>query len=206
MKTNIYRTNDQGSKEFKTCWSIYPLLLKHIKIGDNEKILDAGCGEGAFLEYLKKGEIYGFDLVEEAVKKARKKGYKKVIKSEIYKTPFKDKGFDKTFSIGVFQYLEDPERAFKELLRITKKEMLITVSNFNWFKIKMFFSKKWKKIYGRELKLHSNFTNQGFLKKLGERNKIKEVKIIFISNKHGILRNLFGNWLASEVVGIFKLK
>lgn len=206
MKTNIYRTNKKGSKEFKTYWNIYPLLLKKIKLKKNEKILDAGCGEGKLLRYLKGDNIYGLDSSEDAVKKAKKKSYRKVVRSEIYKTPFKSKKFDKTLSIGVFQYLEDPNKAFKELLRITKKEIIITVSNFNWFKIKMLFSKKWREIYGKELKLHSNFTNYKFLKDLAKKSNINKPKIFFISSKFGSIRNLFGNHFASEVVGIFKLK
>ena len=131
MKKNIYRTNKKGSKDFRTTWNIYPKFLKIIKLNRNEKILDAGCGKGILSNYLKDFNLYGFDFSEEAVKKAKKKSYKKVIKSEICKTPFKNKEFDKTLCIQVFHYLENPEKAFKELIRITKTEIILTVSNFN---------------------------------------------------------------------------
>ena len=194
-----------GLKELSTCWNIYPKFLKIINLNKNDKILDAGCGEGILSNYLKNFNLYGLDFSEEAVKEAKKKWYKKVVKSEIYKIPFKNKKFDVTICVGVFQYLEHPEKAFKELMRISKKEIILTVSNFNWFKIKMFFSKKWKKSYSKELKLYSNFTNSDFLRKLARKNNLK-IEIKYLSNKFSLLRNLFGNYLASEVVGIFRLK
>lgn len=194
-----------GLKELSTCWNIYPKFLKKININKNEKILDAGCGEGMLSDYLKNFNLYGLDFSEKAIKEAKKKCYKKVIKSEIYKTTFKNKEFDKTICVQVFQYLEYPKKAFKELVKITKKEIILTVPNFNWFKIKMLFSKKWRKAYGEELRLYSNFTNSNFLRGLAKKSNL-EVKIFYLSNKFGLFRNLFGDYLASEVVGIFRLK
>ena len=159
MKINIYKTDKSGSKDFRTTWNIYPKLLKIVKFNKNEKILDVGCGEGILSNYLKNFNLYGLDFSEEAVKKAKKRDYRKVVKSEICKTPFKNKEFDKTICIQVFHYLENPEKAFKELIRITKKETILTFPNFNWLKIKMLFSKKWKRVYGKELKSCSYFTN-----------------------------------------------
>ena len=163
-----------GSKfGFNTYWDIYPKLLKLINLNKNEKILDAGCGEGKLSNYLKDFNLCGFDFSEEAVKKAKKRNYRKVVKSEIYKTPFKNKEFDKTICIQVFHYLKHPEKAFKELIRITKKETILTFPNFNWLKIKMLFSKKWKRVYGKELKSCSYFTNSNLLRRLARKYNLK---------------------------------
>lgn len=54
-----------------------------MKFNKNEKILDAGCGDGELGGYLKKFNLYGFDFDEMAVKKAKKQNYKKVVKGGI---------------------------------------------------------------------------------------------------------------------------
>ena len=203
MKKAMYTTDIDII--YYTYWNIYTKLLKKIKLSKDEKILDAGCGEGKLANYLKGFNLYGFDSSEIAIKKAKEKEYKKLYKINIYTTNFRDKEFDKTICIQVFPYLLKPKEAFKELVRITKKEIIISVPNFNWFKIKMFFSNRWKKIYKKELKSYSNFTNSNFLKSLEKANNLN-LKIKYISNKYGFIRDPFGNYLASEVIGIFKLK
>lgn len=203
MKKNIYTSNINVIHH--TYWNIYIKLLKKIKFSKDEKILDAGCGEGKLADYLKGFNLYGFDSSEIAIKKAKKKGYKKLHKVSIYDTDFKDKEFDKAICIQVFTYLLEPKKAFKELLRLTKKEIIITAPNFNWIKVKTFFSKKLRKSHSKELKLYSNFTNSDFFKKLAEDNNLK-VEIFYLSNKFNFIRNIFGNHLASEVIGIFKLR
>jgi len=205
MKTNIYKTNKRGSKDFWTSWNIYQKFLEVAKLNKEDKILDAGCGEGRLLNFFKGKHVYGIDQSQEAVQRAKSKGYFKVIKGELEKIPFEDKKFDKTVCIQVLHYVEKPEKVFEELLRVTKKQVIISVSNFNWFRLKMTLSKKWKKSYGEELKLHSNFTNADFLRMLASQHGVK-VDIYFISNKGGLVRNLLGNHFSSEVIGVFRLR
>ena len=69
----------------------------------------------------------------------------------------------------------------------------------------MFFSKKWKRIYSEELRLHSNFTNSDFLKKLAKDNNLN-LKINYISNRFNSIRKLFGNYFSGEVIGTFRYK
>jgi len=205
MEKDFYRTDIEGSSNYFTAWEIYPKLLKKIKIKKGDKILDAGCGNGELSKYLKIPKLYGFDLIKEAIRNAKKTGrYKKVVKEDIYKLSFKDKEFDKTICVGVFQYLKYPEKAFKELVRITKKEIIVTVANFDWFKIKSIFSKEYKKRYLKEIN-NEILTNTSLLKNLARQNNLK-VKIIYLSNKAGKIRNVFGKYLASEVVAIYDLK
>jgi ubiquinone/menaquinone biosynthesis C-methylase UbiE len=189
---------------YRTCWDIYPRILDKLNVKEDEKILDAGCGVGELGKHIKNKNLYGFDFDDRAVKEAQKRGYKQVIKSDIFSLPFKDKEFDKTFCIEVIEYLSNPKKAFKELLRVTKGEIIISSANFNWYKIKSFFSKRWRKQYEEQIKINKNFINSKFFKTLARENKIK-LKIIYISNKSGFIRNLFGNFFAGEVVGIFEL-
>lgn len=199
---NFYKVGN-NKKDFKTNWNIYPKLIEILKLNKREKILDAGCGEGQLADFLRGYSLYGVDLSKNAVRKAKKRGYKKAIVGELNNLPFKDKVFDKTISIQVFQYLTDPRGDFKELVRLTKKQIIITVPNFNWLKTKSLFSPKYKKIYLNALS-YVNLTNKDFLKNLAKQNNLN-VQIKYISNKMGFFRNLFGNLLSSEVVGIYKI-
>jgi len=100
--------------------------------------------------------------------------------------------------------LADSEKAFEELLRLTKKEIVISVPNFKWLKISSNFSNKCKKRYMYCIK-HENFTDEKFLKNLGKKYNLKP-EIKYLSNKFSFIRNLFGRSLASEVVAIYCIK
>jgi len=207
MKQNLYRTKHKiegVSEHYETSWNIYKNILKIVKPSENDKILDAGCGNGEFSNYLKNYDLYGVDFHNEAIGKAKKKNYKKVVKSEIYKTPFKNKEFDKTFCIQVFQYLEDPKKAFKELIRITEKQMIISVPNFKWLRLSSYFSKKYKMRYEYCIE-HENFTDDEFLKKLGKKYNLK-IEIKYLSNRFNFVRNLIGNHFSSELIAIYNLQ
>jgi len=206
MKQNLYKTVDKTKgdwRNYKTGWNIYPKILKLIRLKKEDKILDAGCGRGELAKYLPRFELYGIDLFEEAIEKAKQRGYKEVLKNEIYNIKFEDKEFDKTLCIQVFQYLEDSDKAFKELKRVTRKEIIISVPNFNWLKIKALFGIH-RKTYRYCIK-YENYTDSNFLRKLAKQNNTN-IEIKYLSNKLNKIRNLLGDFLASEVVGIYKLK
>lgn len=205
MAEEFYKT--KRKKEFyRTYWNIYPKLLRKIKFKKDEKVLDAGCGNGVLAKYLKIPDLHGFDSNEKAVREAKKRrGYKKVTKGNIYNIPFKDKEFDKTICIEVLEYLAKPQEAFKELLRVTKKEVIISSANFNWYRINSHITKGMREQYKGQISLNENFINAKFFKKMARDNGLK-LKITYISNKVEKIRNLFGNYFASEIVGSFKLE
>ena len=206
MKKNLYRTSEKIGKEknFETSWGVYDEVLKVIKIRNNEKILAAGCGYGISGNYVMKQNIYGFKIDKEALKKARKNNYKKLVISEIYKLPFKDKYFDKSVSIQVFQYIEEPEKALNELIRVTKEKIVLSAPNFKWLQLSSYLSNKYKErfIYCRE---NENFTDERFMRNLGKKFNL-DVKVYYASNKFSFFRNIFGKYISSEIIAIYNLK
>jgi SAM-dependent methyltransferase len=94
-----------------------------------KKILDAGCGGGAYVEYLsQKGlEVTGVDKYDQFLEVARQKGHKGTyVQGDITNLPFPDKSFDCTYCFDVLEHVDDVV-ALKELVRVTEKRLIFTV-------------------------------------------------------------------------------
>lgn len=94
-----------------------------------KKILDAGCGGGAYVEFLcQKGlEVTGIDKYDEFLQVAREKGRSGTyIQGDITRLPFPDKSFDCTYCFDVLEHVDD-RLAIKELVRVTSNRLIIAV-------------------------------------------------------------------------------
>lgn len=119
-------------------------LVEIIKSIGPQSILDAGCGEGFNIEYISRNyhcEIKGFDLEEEALQNAKERlGDIHIIKGSVYSIPFPDKSFDLVVCNEVLEHLEYPLDAIKELLRVTKDKIILSVPHEPFFRIGNFVS------------------------------------------------------------------
>ncbi len=109
--------------------------LKPLKIAT---VLDVGCGEGFTLKKLKEkkiGKIFkGVDLEKEAIKLGKRENPNLDLSiGDIYNLKFKDNSFDLVISTEVLEHLEKPGIALKELKRVSKKYILLSVPNEPWF-------------------------------------------------------------------------
>ena len=101
--------------------------LENYLVGN--KILDAGCGGGAYVEFLshKGHEVTGIDKYDEFLKVAREQGREgNYVQGDLTNLPFADKAFDCTFCFDVLEHIDDL-LAIKELARVTKKRLIIAV-------------------------------------------------------------------------------
>jgi 2-polyprenyl-3-methyl-5-hydroxy-6-metoxy-1,4-benzoquinol methylase len=117
--------------------------IKDLKI---ESILDVGCGEGITLSKLKENKILrqssgqvgrrleGIDYSKEAVEIANK-NYPNlhILEGDIYKLKYKDNSFDLVICSEVLEHLEDPQKALRELARVSRRYILLSVPNEPWF-------------------------------------------------------------------------
>lgn len=105
-------------------------VAAEIILNGNHKILDAGCGSGAFMAYLYKagykGEFIGGDSSAEMVKIAKKNnnfiGAKVLMLNLNQKLPYADAFFDGVVSINVLFFLENPQSFISEVRRVLKKD------------------------------------------------------------------------------------
>ena len=95
----------------------FKLISKHC-FGD---VLDVGCGLGLLKNYLDKNRVnkyIGLD-VEGKID----------VHGSIYDLPFKDEVFDTVVMSEVLEHLEHPLDAFREVKRVCKSRIILTVPN-----------------------------------------------------------------------------
>jgi len=88
-------------------------------------ILDAGTGAGRFAEVLtrKKAEVVGIDLstaIDAAYSNLGERPNVHLVQADIFHLPFKERTFDRIFSIGVLHHTPDTRRAFESLVPLLK--------------------------------------------------------------------------------------
>ena len=140
-----------ASPEMEVSKAIANILKKNVK--NNDKILDVGCATGHFYRSLKlrinKNFYYtGIDPYKIFLKKAdiAWKNDKKAnfILGNIYDLPVKKKSYEISFCSNVFIHLNDVIKPLKELIRVTKKLIVIrTVVYDVSYKIQLVYNNKW---------------------------------------------------------------
>ncbi|WP_236939169.1 class I SAM-dependent methyltransferase [Evansella clarkii] len=110
-----------------------------IEFKPNERVLEAGCGDGLILLALMrliKVNGYGVDFSEVAKKKAIKlmgqeENFFDYRIADVEKLPFEDNYFDKIISLGVIEHFNDPRKAIDELYRTLKPGGLVILMTPN---------------------------------------------------------------------------
>lgn len=161
-------------------------LANEIKKLDINAILDAGCGEGFTLEYLRVrniGKSYeGIDFLQKAVEIGNKVHPKiKLKQASIYELPYKDNSFDLVLSTEVLEHLEEPKKALKEIFRVSKKYVVLSVPNEPIFMGSNFLrGKNWSRL-GNDIEHINHWTFLGFESFV---KKNSEAKLKVISRKY----------------------
>jgi len=98
---------------------------------EGPRVLDAGCGEGLLIKRLLTSKknlwLYGFDLSIYRLKEIPNHERLEIKQADIYHTGYEDDFFDTVVCSEVIEHLTEPLQAIKELLRICKKKLIITV-------------------------------------------------------------------------------
>lgn len=96
---------------------------------DVESVLDVGCGDGRIVNRLqgKYEKICGLDISNNALKNVKTSK----VQGSIEKLPFSDNSFDLLICAEVLEHLPYPiyKKAIKEVERVSKKYILISVPN-----------------------------------------------------------------------------
>ncbi len=124
--------------------SLYPTLAIRLRymtdmlydFKTNGKIIDVGCGTGEMLEVLKERKFvtYGLDYSYKMLYEISKDTailQLPLINSDIENLPFENESFDGVICAGVIEYLNEDQKALREMSRILKPGgyAIITISN-----------------------------------------------------------------------------
>ena len=115
-------------------------VVKTIRPLNIDSVLDVGCGEGFTLARLNKekiGKTYEGIEYDDGAIELGKKLYPRlnIQKGDIYKLPHKSNSVDLVICTEVLEHLENPKKAYRELIRVSKKYVLLSVPNEPFFTI-----------------------------------------------------------------------
>ena len=105
-------------------------LINTARIIESDKVLEVGCGAGHILEKIPIGHLYGIDISEIQIKRAKERLGNRVelVKSPGEKIPYNDKFFDKLLCSEVIEHVMDPKPLLAEMRRVLKDEGLLSLS------------------------------------------------------------------------------
>jgi 2-polyprenyl-3-methyl-5-hydroxy-6-metoxy-1,4-benzoquinol methylase len=102
--------------------------------------LDAGCGEGFVAEILLRQmpglELTGFDFNPESVTHARQMNPTATfVEASIFEIPFAADSFDLVGCFEVLEHQTDPTSALKELVRVSRQHVIVSVPHEPYFSL-----------------------------------------------------------------------
>jgi SAM-dependent methyltransferase len=108
------------------------------QLGDLEgvRVLEIGCGRGAFAKYLveRGADLTACDFSAAAVRQAAAlvSGRARTMVADIQELPFEDEAFDLVVSLETLEHVIDPDRALAELVRATRRggRLIVTTPNY----------------------------------------------------------------------------
>jgi ubiquinone/menaquinone biosynthesis C-methylase UbiE len=105
-------------------------LYNKVDIQSKEPILDVGCGTGAItadIAALVKGTITGIDIDDKKLEYAKVLVPRNVtlLRGNVLNLPFSNNTFDLVVFNIILMYIQDQEKAVKEMARVTKKSGIV---------------------------------------------------------------------------------
>ncbi len=181
LPTNFVKHTSKNPIQKFLIKNFYSSLISLAKPLNAESILDAGCGEGFTMDkFFKNGigkKIQGIEYEKAAIDFGKKLFPHLVIKrGSIYDLPYKDNSFDLIICTEVLEHLREPARAIKEMLRVSKKYLIVSVPNEPLFMISNLLRGKNIFKFGND-RGHINHWNPLSLKKYLTQNKVKIKKL-----------------------------
>lgn len=105
-----------------------------LELAEPSSILDVGCGEGVLTERWARdragARVVGLDLADpklEAQWRRRSVANLEFVSGDAGSLPFEDRAFDLAAAIETLEHVEDPERALREMARVARRHLLVSV-------------------------------------------------------------------------------
>jgi len=152
-----------------------------LNLNKDDFLLDVGCADGVYLQRTEQlaGKQIGVDIslnYLSLMKKNTKNTF--AVVADIENLPFKESYFSKVLGAEVLEHVSNPMKALKELVRVSKGEIVVSTAPFNGLarKIWLLFVDK-KKINALEKKSgHINEFDASFIKEIKKSFNVKKIR------------------------------
>ncbi len=160
-------------------------------LNQQSRILDVGCGAGAFLNSLRtdKGcEVYGVDISEAALREAKSSFGLDIFKGTITEAPFPEAHFDIITAWWYLEHISDPQTTIAKISSLLKQNghCIIGVPNYESFNARH-FKAKW---YHLDCPRHLCIWTPLAITRLLENHGLAVTKIIYDKTPWGLLGSL----------------
>jgi len=134
---NKRRRLESGYWLFRARRELIFTLLSRSGIHPDSKILDAGCGGGLLIKFLRQKRfknIFGIDTSKVMVTLCRDRGLVSISRQDCARTAFAEELFDVIIAADALEHLEYDVNALREWKRILRKDgkLIITVPAFKF--------------------------------------------------------------------------
>ena len=145
-----------------------------------DNVYEAGCGNGFVTRFIrnkyKTVAIGASDISESKISVAKEEVLNVDFSIDsIYKTRQCDNAYDLVIATEVLEHLEHPREALTELIRISKKHIIVSVPNEPIWRIGNMARAKYLKSFGNTPGHINHWSRSSFVKLLGESCSVKKV-------------------------------
>lgn len=137
-----WHTSHRAQDERPTADAPWHLMAeRHLKHVGGQRVLEIGCGRGAFAELLAgrgaRLTAADFSPVCVAETAGRLRGYPtaEATLADVQHIPFPDNTFDFVVSLETLEHVPDPDRALRELVRVGKPGAVIIITGPNYMNL-----------------------------------------------------------------------
>ncbi|OGH42867.1 MAG: hypothetical protein A3B53_02360 [Candidatus Levybacteria bacterium RIFCSPLOWO2_01_FULL_42_15] len=185
LTNNYLKHMSQNPVQHFLIENFYQTMLNLAQPLDVSSLLDVGCGEGFTLAKFAEKKIgntfEGIDYSKDALSIGKKTFPNLTLQhASIYDLPYQSSSFDLVICTEVLEHLKNPHQALKEVLRVSKQYILLSVPNEPFFMLANFLRGKNVRSFGNDPE-HINhwtiFSFQRFIKK--QNAEIKTIRLPF---------------------------
>ncbi|MDX2170079.1 MAG: class I SAM-dependent methyltransferase [Deltaproteobacteria bacterium] len=145
----------------------YARLLELLDELPFESLLDAGCGEGFSLVRLAarypRARLVGVDAADRALRHAVFPAGVGRARADLLQLPFADRSVDLVLATEVLEHLPVPRAGLRELLRVSRRYVVVTVPHEPYFRLANLARGKNVRAFGNDPGHIQHWSRRGFV-------------------------------------------